>query len=923
MRLKLCLQLSLVCCTALLTGGLVPFVEAGDNIEVWTAWPEQETPPPGVIRDRFWPNWSFPLVWVLPEVGVISNLQENTIPNEQVMTILDNAFLAWQQVQISDIGVEPGAEIGMEEHDGKARLDLVNIVTWSDDDPFVGNGAPAKGITWSYVGPLVTIPSGQSWENTQKNINYLKNEMVKNPSSDFELPPVDDTRKLEPGTILDMDMVLNKYYKWVDSPNDLLSEWDIRSTAVHEAGHLLGFAHSSLAFGSDNPVTMFPQNLPDNMDWQNNRADLAEDDIAQAGRQYPNYHPDTGFSATTGAISGHVAKPDGDPVRGVRVWAYKSSKTVQPMYETFTLTEWDERVKTGNAAAGDYLLNGMEPGHYYVCILDWGNKVPEIKETDYYGPLYYDNPIQYTINAYYGNGYTAKSGPGTTFSTEFYDDIQSSTDEPEFQNEHRFRKVEVRAGHTTPGIDFVTGRQATDFILVMDRSGSMAMPSGTEGKTKLKALQDAAQIFVDYLELLHISPPRLGLVQFKEELVPFVPAFDLQVLSTNNVEDAHQAIESMVAGGRTNISAGVLEGVDQLTEISNPHQRQIILLFSDGRHNYPVGSNLRDLIHDQVVDNDITFYSVGFGTDVSREVLSEVAENTGGLHVEEQGLQEGPLRKHFLSIAASSADQTIISDPHYTLASGETAELDVEVTSDDRDITVVVHWKTRDSKRMDVTITTPGKCEIKASSSGAGCDVRSGDTYRIVRIGLPFSCQSEKLREGTWTISATPAKEKIDKEEVEILVFGNSRTGLFAETFMSRQGPVVTGRLVRNGRVLRGGKMKAELLRPLPATYNSAILDVTGPINPGRYRKPDPKERRLSRFVLYDDGTHGDVRASDGVFSGLVPVGELGVYRVRLLATHIARQRSQPITREQWISFYFNGRWIIGGRKSEIRTPWN
>src|SRR5262249_18663588 len=152
--------------------------------------------------------------------------------------------------------------------------------------------------------------------------------------------------------------------------------------------------------------------------------------------------------------------------------------------------------------------------------------------------------------------------------TECFDDAPSATAAPDFTNRDLIRTVTVTAGHTTPHIDFVTGGQTSDFVLVMDRSGSMSLPSGHPGTSKLEALQDAANMFIDFLDVT--GGHRLGLVQFEETLVPLSPVVDLQPLTAAAVTDAHNAINGMTAGGWTNIIAGVQEGVDQLTGIASP-----------------------------------------------------------------------------------------------------------------------------------------------------------------------------------------------------------------------------------------------------------------------------------------------------------------------------------------------------------------
>ncbi|MEO1174372.1 MAG: vWA domain-containing protein, partial [Myxococcota bacterium] len=409
---------------------------------------------------------------------------------------------------------------------------------------------------------------------------------------------------------------------------------------------------------------------------------LADDDVASSGG-----YPDTGFwptgSApyTTGAISGWVRTPAGAAATGVRVWAYPVSAPATPRYETFTVSQFEFNPAEN---AGDYLMKGVLPGEYYVCILPWSNGAPAAN---------IDDPARYNLT-------TNNGANNTGFPTECFDDAQFSTAAPSFASgTDLLRKVTVTAGATTPGINFVTGAQATDFMLVMDRSGSMGGDSGTPGITKMVALQNAANAFIDYLDLA--GGHRLGLVQFDEGTPALTPVFDLQALNSGTVGDAHDAIDFMTPGGWTNIIGGVDRGVSQLSTIGTPADRQIMLVFSDGKHNRPVGSDLND-IDALVSSNDVTLYSVGFGDDVDDAILSQVAVNNGGVHVNETDLDAMALGKHFLSIAASAADQTTLIDPRYHLAPGESASLDVPVLASERDLVLAVQWNTPGQRRFDV-----------------------------------------------------------------------------------------------------------------------------------------------------------------------------------------------------------------------------
>ncbi|MCP3999612.1 MAG: VWA domain-containing protein, partial [Gammaproteobacteria bacterium] len=196
------------------------------------------------------------------------------------------------------------------------------------------------------------------------------------------------------------------------------------------------------------------------------------------------------------------------------------------------------------------------------------------------------------------------------------------------------------AGPFTPASGPIASTKA-DIMLVMDRSGSMILPSSTAGQNKLQALQSAASEFVDFIEL--VGGHQLGLLQFDTNVAPFLPAFDLQALDAASAPDARTAIGGMTIGDMTNIIDGVTQAQGQLNGLAAVNPEKTIFLFSDGKHNRPIGSNVADI--DAVIDDDTRFYSIGFGTDVDSSIMPAVAANHDGLYFEEQSLSAGQLSK--------------------------------------------------------------------------------------------------------------------------------------------------------------------------------------------------------------------------------------------------------------------------------------
>ncbi len=833
----------------------------------------------GTIYDRLWVGAEFPLTWYLHEDGVINNdvvgAGTGAVSNADATTELGQAFNAWQGVGTANISFSSGGETTT----GTTGCDRENIVTWSDTGDFgVGSSTIARGITTYYWGPSLVID----------DINRATISCSSGGTVALDAATYPNGTVLNPGTVLDMDLSFNSANKdFVTAANVTFGVADIESIAVHEFGHLIALSHVSLDFtATSHRATMYPSVSTSSITSQTNVKTLEIDDNISAGRRYPSvgFWPSGTAPYTTGAISGNVTEPDGTAVEGIRVWAYEAADTTHPVAEAFTTTDhdWDASV-----SAGEYTIPGLPPGDYHLCIVPWNNGVGS------------DDPSGNTFNR------TANDYSIDTFDTECFDDVVSSTADPEFDS--RVRTVTVEAGETRPNIDFVTGSEQTDLILVMDRSGSMNGNSGTAGVTKLEALQSSVNELIDYLNLA--GGHRLGLVQFEEVLVPLTPVFDLQGLDAGNVGDAHDAINTMSGGGWTNIIDGVNEGVNQLTTIASPNDRQVMVVFSDGKHNRPVGSDLND-INTTVVDNDIRLYSIGFGTDVDDAILTDVAENSGGIHVNEQDLNALALSKHFMIIGASAIDETLIVDPMYTLGRREKAKLDVGVSGDDKSLTFAVSWVKKQKGLIRTKIRTPGRCTINDKNTFPGVKSVRKDNYTLIRVDLPFRCGKKLVAKGTWRVVATGAGVKRgEDEDVEILVIGASGLRLFGDVAVSKAGALITAKLVRNGIVQDNRvKMYAEILPPLPRTYDSELQDKYGAkYDRTKQALPRPK---IIRRELEDDCMDGDDRdengnQNQGVFSTVFKPTEPGLYRVRIVAKY--RLGKQTLSRESVQTFYYPG----------------
>ena len=846
---------------------------ASDNLETVTNDFSQ-------IVHTLWDSNAMPLTWQLNEDGVVDN-GTFVVTNPDAVTEISAAFTEWQNVTTSNISVVYSGETAVSD----SGCDLVNIVTWSDSNfsPWP-MGVIAIGLTTTYVGPDIVLNAGN--RDVDCGSAFDAPSLV-NVTLDPAVYP--DGMTLTDGTILDMDMTWNPdEFDYTTAPNAVANVFDIRAIATHEFGHLFGLSHTSMAFAGTDAATMFPTVSDTNIALQNNLRTLNADDIASSGRGYPDtgFWPDGAAAYTTGAISGWVRQSNGNPAVGVRVWAYPTGDTAQPDYEGFTVHEfdWDPLL-----LEGEYIIKGMTPGNYYVCILPWNNDVPSTQVSD---------PARYNLTT---NNGVANEG----FPTECYHDAPSGSDAPDFSNIDTIQEVTVSSGETTPNINFVTGTGDTDIVLVMDRSGSMygAADAGFT-MTKLEALQNSANSFIDFLEL--DGGHRLGLVQFNTATVPLMPVFDLQPLTAASKINAGDAIDTMTAGGLTNIISGVEEAVNQLTSIADPNDRQIVFAFSDGKHNSPTFPLDVNDINNPIVSNDLTFYGLGFGTDVNGVEFTQVAANSGGLYVDHQSLNAMQLAKYFITIAASAVDLAMLVDPLYELSAGQQASLDALVTKSERDLTFTMNWDIPNKTLFKATVKTPSGCTIGTIFNANGVQVRLGETYRHIKIPMPYRCGNKDDQEGTWTINFEPEKTHQELTSVIVQAYSNSDTKMFSEFNTNSKQPVIEAKIVNEGVIVTKARFIADVIIPVPSTDDSYDQDQE---QGGKPRSITPEKERTIQISFSDKGINGDRKAGDGIFTAELPTKIAGSYRLRTQGEYDAEGLQGH--REQVTSYYFDGSNII------------
>jgi cysteine-rich repeat protein len=168
-------------------------------------------------------------------------------------------------------------------------------------------------------------------------------------------------------------------------------------------------------------------------------------------------------------------------------------------------------------------------------------------------------------------------------------------------------------------------RSDIDVVIVMDRSGSM----GYETPTRLSQAQDAANNFVGKLDLNDQS----GLVSFSTEAT-------LDKAADSNHGNTQTAINSLIAGGATNIGDAIALANQELTAVNgNPQVVKMQILLTDGLANKPngpgFGEDPLDVAYAEAKAAEAALlgykiFTIGLGDNVNGTMLQNIATMTGG-----------------------------------------------------------------------------------------------------------------------------------------------------------------------------------------------------------------------------------------------------------------------------------------------------
>jgi len=167
-----------------------------------------------------------------------------------------------------------------------------------------------------------------------------------------------------------------------------------------------------------------------------------------------------------------------------------------------------------------------------------------------------------------------------------------------------------------------SSRAPIDLVAVIDRSGSMA-------GQKLNLVKETLKFMLQQLK----PQDSLSLITYETNVKVDIP---LTQMTDANKAEATEIVEKIKDAGNTNLSGGLIAGLEQLMKKTSKNEVASVLLFTDGLANVGLRKtselvNVVEKTRAQIAGSS-TIFTFGFGADHDSNMLRSIAEAGKGLY---------------------------------------------------------------------------------------------------------------------------------------------------------------------------------------------------------------------------------------------------------------------------------------------------
>jgi hypothetical protein len=405
--------------------------------------------------------------------------------------------------------------------------------------------------------------------------------------------------------------------------------------------------------------------------------------------------------------------------------------------------------------------------------------------------------------------------------------------------------------------------------LVLDRSGSMDLPSGVASQTRLEVLKSAAPLFVHLLD----DADGIGVVRFDTDAAPAPPADTVAVAGSQIAgagrNDALQAISAHATEplGLTAIGDGVEAASVQLAAAAG-FDALATVVFTDG---HETAAKYIDDVTD-LITGSVFAIGLGTGDQLNPGALDDLVSDTGGYLLLTGNA--GPddqilLKKYFAQILAGVTNAVIVVDPDGFVPVGGEAVVPYDLTAADSRSDVIVLSPA--ANLLTVSLEAPSGDPVDGSS---GADLVLTPEYQTLRLALPSPAVSGPTA-GTWR-----AHLKVDRRRLRTLI----------AQLTKRKDTAALARLQAHGipftlTVQARSSLRLAVTLAQPSRRPGSSATVTATLTESGI--PLGKRATVRADVVAPDTTSTTLtlaEVEDGVYRGTVATLASGVYRVLVRA---------------------------------------
>jgi len=448
-----------------------------------------------------------------------------------------------------------------------------------------------------------------------------------------------------------------------------------------------------------------------------------------------------------------------------------------------------------------------------------------------------------------------------------------------------------------------------DTVLVLDRSGSMKDPAGD--RIKIEALRDAAMLYTDLLREDTGGTgdgDKLGFWKYNHQNSEYMALEFITDAKKNAIEASELSDSALTDSGRLKPTGNTgIGGAMQnaATAIGGPlaGRKQVLVVMTDGIENEPpyIVSVINPI---ESANPNLQMYSVGLGFNIEPGKLQSITNMGNEGYHQVAGSLSGEnlfdLETFYFKIFANATGMDLVVDPTHVvnLLNPNPIIIDsARIISSDRSANFLVLDDPVLRALYDLEFVSPTGQVIVPGVTIGGIPIHeaSRHTYKIYRIVFPDIAQAGSYV-GDWLLRLTPngkwsreyVKRALAESDINHSSYIDPYQGLvpigFAAAVSSNYKLSV---VVSASNYLPSAEVKLEGSlsdRGWPAVQGQVSVTVTTPKNT-TYMK-----------ALYDDGTHGDVTASDGTWSNrFVQTSVPGVYKFLFQSVgHNARGELAP-----------------------------